>query len=694
MSTASSLLPLVSPRGIAVVGASPRESNVGGRLVAALREHDFPGDLAVVNPTVDEVFGVPSHASFADLPFAVDLVLVALAAARVEETLRSAADAGARAAIVYSSGFAETGAAGHEAQQRLGALARELGIRVLGPNCQGLVDFGAGLAACFAPAVLRADPRHLAPVAYVGQSGAVGGTFFDLARERGRTPAVWASTGNEVDVSVVELARELAARGDLDLLCLYLENIPDGATWFDLLDRAAGSGTRLAVLRSGETEVGRRAAESHTGALLSDATSFEISCRDAGVLRVRDVSELVDLAVSVRRRPPNRRGIAVVTTSGGAGGLAADRLAEAGLEVPALGERTTEALTALLPSFAGLANPVDVTAEFMVKQAANLPRVTDALLADEAVDDLLVILTNVVGTMADDVAAAFAGSGEKSITFAYLAAGDESAAASRVLRAHGLAVHGSIASAVRAIALCRVPQAPAPRVERGPAVALPAGFGSTTEWGARELLVRAQVPHPAARLARSADEASAHARAIGGPVVLKIQSPDVLHKTDVGGVRVGVSAAEADDVAAEILDTVTRLRPDAAIEGVLVQEMAPRGVELLVGLRAGVDGYPATVTVGIGGTAVEVYGDVATAFAPVTPERAEQLLLSLEGAPLLTGARGKAPADVTAAAEAVSRLSGLVEYGAIAEVEVNPLVALDDGKGALALDLLVRLTGA
>jgi acetate---CoA ligase (ADP-forming) len=683
---------LIAPKGVVVIGASQKATNLGNRLITALTKHSYEGELAVVNPTCTQVAGVTSYPSISEVPFPVDLALVGLVAAGVPDSLRAAGRAGVGAAVIFSSGFAETGASGQEAQRTLADLSRELGIRILGPNCQGLVDFRSGLAACFSPSVLQADRSRLAPVAYLGQSGAVGGVFFDLARERGHTPTAWVSTGNEVDLSAVEIASDLASSGDFDLLCLYLESLPEAKTWFDLLDSADASGTRLAVLRSGTSDVGRRAAQSHTGALLGDDTAFEVACRDAGVMRVDDISDLVDLTASVRRRHRGGGGgVAVITTSGGAGGLAADQLSGFGLAVPPLQESTRESLRSLLPPFAGLANPVDVTAEFMMRRAGDLRSVTEILLADDAIDNVLLVVTNLVGVMADEVAAAFKDAGDLPLSIAYLAARDQAAVASQRMREQKVVVHESIRSAVRSLALTRTLQGPAPRpVMVGPAIAtdLPS---SITEWGARDLLDQIGVARPQSRLARDAEEAGRLALELDGPVVLKIQSPDVPHKTEVGGVRVGVEPAQAAAATAEILAAVHEHVPSARIEGVLVQQMVAKGVELLVGLRTSSNGYPPTITVGIGGTAVEVFGDAATAFAPLSTARAEELLHSLRGAPLLQGLRGTAPADLKAAADAIARISGLAAVPGIDEVEVNPLIVLAQRAGVVAADLLVHL---
>lgn len=693
---------LFAPGGIAVVGASPKPANIGGRVLDALRLHRFAGSLAAVNPGHTEIGGTPCYPALRDVPFAVDLVLVFVGAKRVAEVVSEAADIGAGAVVVYSSGFSETGEEGRREQERLRRVAVDRGIRVVGPNCQGLVDFRTGLAATFTPAVLNADRDRLAPVAYVGQSGAVGGVFFDLARQRGVTPTAWVSTGNEVDLTVTEVATALIGIGPLGLLCLYLEQVPDGVEWLALASRAAAAGTRLAVLRSGSSESGKRAAASHTGSLVGDDTPFELACEQHGVIVVHDIADLVELAVAHRAGPVRRGGgVGVVTTSGGAGSLAADQIEAHGLQVPVLSARTQARLREVLPAFGAAENPVDVTADLMVREPEDLARVCTIVAEDERVDQVLLAVTNLVGPMADRVAASLASPGAVPLTMAYLAAPDRIAAPVAVLTERGVAVHPGLRAAVSAMAALTSP--PAPRVatsgsaSRGirvgelhdPGPPLPAG-AVLTEWSATPLLDWAGVTRPDAELVTDAADLPATVGRLGGNAVLKIQSPQVLHKSELGAVAIGVVAAHAEASGADMLAAVRTALPGALIEGVLVQRMCGPGVELLVGARSGAGGYPPTITVGIGGTTVELYGDVATAFAPLDVEQADGLLRRLRGFSLLDGFRGRTPCDVEAAAAAVAALSRVITLPGLTEVEVNPLIVHPAGSGATAVDLLVR----
>jgi acyl-CoA synthetase (NDP forming) len=694
---------LFEPRGIAVVGASSKPANIGRRVLEALRLHRFSGELAAVNPGYSEIGGTPCYPGLRDVPFPVDLVLVFLGAKRVADLVCQAADIGAGAAVVYSSGFAETGEEGEREQRRLRRIARERDIRVIGPNCQGLVDFRTGLAATFTPAVLNADRDRLAPVAYVGQSGAIGGVFFDLARQRGVTPTAWVSTGNEVDLTVAQAANALIDAGPLELLCLYLEQVPDGREWIALAKRARATGARLAVLRSGSSESGRRAAASHTGALVGDDVAFQLACEQHGVITVPDVADLVELVVARRAGPGQRgTGVGVVTTSGGAGSLAADQIEAHGLTVPVLSEHTQARLRAVLPVFGAAQNPVDVTADLMMRAPEDLAQVCLIVAEDEGVDQVLLAATNLVGQMADRVAATLTSPATAPLSMAYLAAPDRIEAPVAVLTERGVAVHPSVRAAVSAMAsltTCAVsPSSGTPEtVDPAGAPELPTG-PDLTEWSATPLLDWAAVPRPAAELvADPADLPAAIERlrhrvggGVGATAVLKVQSPQLPHKSELGAVALGVDAAHAEAAGVEMLARVRAARPAAQIEGVLVQRMCEPGVELLVGARSGTGGYPATISVGIGGTTVELYGDVVTAFAPLDPDRAHELLRRLRGFPLLDGFRGRTPCDVAAAAATVAALSRVITLPGLVEIEVNPLIVHAAGRGATAVDLLVR----
>jgi acyl-CoA synthetase (NDP forming) len=693
---------LFRPRGIALLGISGRSENLMSRPLRYLVEHGYEGGIHPVNPNYPELVGQRCHPTLAEVPGPVDLVLVLVAADRVEDAIRQAAAVGATAAVVYASGFAEVGPEGAVLQQRLAAVARETGVRVLGPNCQGFLYAPTGVVATFTAAADRPLTSD-SGVAYVGQSGAVGGSVLDLATDMGLGLAAWASTGNQADLSLVEVSRELLEDPAVRVVMLYVEAVDDGRAYAELARRAHETGKHLVVLRSGRSSAGRRAVASHTGSMLGDDVAFVLTSEEHGVVLVDDIDELLAVAavLATGKRSEGRR-VAVVTTSGGAGSLAADQCEDLGLEMPELAAETQDRLRPLIPAFGALANPVDVTAQLFNRGAHAFGDVCRIVADDPSVDCVAVFVTMVVGEtgarLAEDLVAT-AGKLPVPLLVGWIAGQELTAEGRAVFREAGIPVFGSVGAVARAAARM------APPAHRGPAPALPpvaevpadrvrALLGTPVVDGAA-LLDAIGIPQPSSTLVGTPEAAREAVAALTGPGVLKLAAGDLAHKSEVGGVRVGVPADQAAAVFTELLDAARRHHvPD--VDGVLVQQLIPPGTELILAVTAGRDGFPPVVTVGLGGVTTELYRDIASGLAPVSPERAWAMLRSLRAWPLLAGFRGAEPADVAAAVDAVVRLSqaAVAAGDRLAELEVNPLIVAPRGRGATAVDVLVRTTDA
>ncbi|MCU1501005.1 MAG: Acyl-CoA synthetase forming, partial [Ilumatobacteraceae bacterium] len=700
---------LLAPRSVAVVGASPRPGSFAGRALLELQRHGFTGAAAAVNPNYDEVFGVPSYPDLVSVPEPPDLVLVFVPASRVADTILEAGAVGAAAAIVFSSGFAEIGADGRRLDDELREAIARSGVRVLGPNCQGMVNFGAGVVATFTGAVTADDIPAASRFAYVGQSGAIGGSFFDLTRARGFVPSVWVSTGNELDVTTVDVLDGLIDAATVDTICIYVERLPEHRAWKAGLRRARAAGLRVLVLRSGRADAGRRAAAGHTGSLVGGGRGFELLTRAEGGVLVEDLDDLVDLVVAAEAGFGRGDRIGIVTSSGGAGGIAADLSEIHGLAVPALAAETMALLGEFVPDFGAVCNPVDVTAQLFSANPDDFGTVCRITAADPGVDQLLVVLSMIPEPMASRLAESLCSIGDDltvPLAVVYLASHDRTEQARRILADHRVPDYDSIRAAITAIATLR---ANPPMSADGPPVvdASPNELARSdelarlldepdaitfTEWEAGVLLDVAGVHRPGGVLAHDRAEASASAATFGAPVVMKVQAPSLTHKSDHAAVRVGVEPGAAAAVFDELIAAADR-GGFTDVDGVLVQAMAAPGVELLVGVTAGDDGYPPIVTVGLGGTAVELLGDVASATAPIDPPAAERLLRQLRGFPLLDGFRGRLRSDVGAAAHAIAALSqvAMAFGGRLDELEVNPLIVHEIGSGVTAVDLLLTL---
>jgi len=693
------------PRAVALVGVSGRADSILARPLRYLREHGFAGAVYPVNPRYAELDGRPCYASLAELPTSVDLVLVMVPAAQAPEVVRAAGLAGAAVVIVFASGFAETGAEGAALQRELQEEARISGVRVLGPNCQGLLHASNGLTATFTAAADRTMPPP-SGVAYVGQSGAVGGSILDLAAEMGLGLSAWVSTGNQADLDVAEVASVLVADPDITVLMLYIESVGDGAAYRAVAERAQISGKRLVVLRAGRSQAGRRAVASHTGAMLADDTAFLLTSRRYGVLVVEDVDDLLAVAATLSSSPPPRgRRIAVVTTSGGAGGLAADRLADHELAMPELSAATQAALAPHIPAFGALANPVDVTAQLFNQGEHAFGDVCRIVAEDRCIDAVVVLLTMVTG----DSAAALAEDLVKTITtlgkpllVVWLAGKQLTDAGRRIFQDAGVPVFGSIAGVARVLAAIAPPLGDPVRGGSHAAVSPPqdpalvqrlcslAGVHQRSVDLGAAIIDAVGIAQPPAELVHSAAEAATAAGRLG-VTAMKVQAAGLAHKSDIGGVTLGVPPEDAAAAYRRLMQTAGG-RDLAEVQGVQLQQMAAPGLELIIGAIRGRDGFPGVVTVGLGGVTTEIYRDVAAALAPVSAVEARAMLRELRAWPLLAGFRGAAPADVEAVVAAIVALGGAIAAldDQIAEIEINPLIVASGKGGAVAVDVLAR----
>lgn len=693
---------MLHPRGVAIVGVSGREDSLNARPLRYLREHGFGGAIYPVNPNYEELQGVRCYPKLSEVSGPVDVVLVLVPAAQAATVVREAGAVGATAAVVFASGFAEVGLEGRELQEELARVGRELGVRILGPNCQGVLYRPTGMAATFTAAAARTLGGRTG-VAYVGQSGAVGGSVLDLATEMGLGLTAWVSTGNQVDIDLIEVASALVTDDAIDVVMMYAESIGDGAAYTRLAQQARAAGKHLVVLLSGRSDAGRRAAASHTGSMLRDDAGFVLTSRRYDVILVDDVDELLAVAATVGSvRDIAGRRVAVITTSGGAGSLAADHCAAHDLQLPELHADVQRRLTPLVPDFGAVANPVDVTAQLFNRAGPEqaLREVCALVAADPDVDVVGVVLTMVTGELGAQLADGLVQAArelDKPLFVTWLAGHDQTLAGRASFREAGMPVFSSVGDFARTAGLLasvasavRDDRVAGPDAETKAAADLLRDYASGRASG-EQLLHAVGVAAPRSAVATNSQAATEAAEELGGPVAMKIHTRSLTHKSDVGGVRLGVAARDAAQVFAELEDAAARHGVDD-IAGVLVQQTIPPGVELIIGAVGKADGYAPTITVGIGGVTTELYGDVASELAPVTREQAEAMLRRLRGWPLLSGFRGAPPADVTAAAEAVASVSRIV--AALGdepfEFEINPLIVASDGHGAFGVDVLAQ----
>lgn len=682
---------MLNPASIAVVGASEDPTKAGGRPLHYLRQLGYEGAVYPVNPSRSTVRGLPCYPSVAALPGPVDLCVLAVAAGHVEQSLLDCAAAGIRSVIVFASGFAEVGGEGRERQDRLRQIAAEHDIALMGPNCLGFVNFGSGAAATFTTALER---RPLPPgrIAFVSQSGAVGAFVVGLAADQHAGLSYFVTTGNEAALGFADYAAALLDDPGTAVIAGYLEGI-DGRQLTGLARRALAAGKPLVLMKVGTSTAGAAASAAHTGKLVGSDGVYSAAFRQYGITRAESVEQLLDFStvLAAGHRPAGRRA-GVVSISGGAAILMADWCERLGLDMARFSEATSARLRASLPWFGSSGNPVDTTGRPLWDEGM-LGETLAAVAADPDVDVVLChvgLAPDTTARIAAEIEQAARGTG-KPVLVTWLP--EQDSAPQQGLRDAGIPLFTDPVRMTRAAAVL-VEYAQAARRQAGtaertagrpPATAGPPAGKIVTEQDAAQWLREEGLTVPRSAVAATRDEAVAAARAIGYPVCAKLLSPDVPHRSDVGGIRLDLRSDQ--DVAAAFT-AVAAAVPGARFDGVLIAEQLAGGLELIVSGFRDPDFGPC-VLCGIGGVLAEVLDDTVIRLAPVTADGAREMLASLRGAALLAGPRGSEPADVTAAAAAIARVSELIAVSPadVTAIEVNPLVVYRSG--AVVLDALI-----
>lgn len=681
---------LFRPSSVAIIGASGDANKVGGRPLSFLLKAGWHGRILPVNPSAAEVQGVPAHASLDAIREPIDQAIIAVPAAQVRGVVEQCLARRIRALQIFSAGFGE-GPGAAETQEWLRMRAAAAGVRILGPNSLGLFNTGDGFFGTFATALDGAWPAA-GGIGVATQSGAFGSYFFGLAQRRGLGFSHFVATGNEADIDVADCITWMAADPATQVIVTAMEGCRDGRKLAHALKAARAAGKPVLAMKVGASSIGAQAAATHTGALSGADRVFDAVLRDAGAYRADSLSALVDAAyvASIGPLPAGRR-LMVVTTSGGIGVLAADAAEASGLQLPPISAQTLADLRAITPLADGK-NPVDTSAGILGDLSA-YARIAERALADTSVESVLCFLAHVPrnpvhwGQLRGPLLALRRK--YPAIAFAVSAMAEE--AVIRDLEQNGFAVFADPGAAVRALASCAPHPQPAPIAdETSVAVAaLDAAAGPLSEQDAKQALASRGISFAEERFVGSADEAVMAADAIGYPVVLKIVSPDIAHKTEVGGVALGLrDEAGLRQAMAKMLAGIGAARPDARIDGFLVAQQLENGVEILVGTSTDPVFGP-VVTVGSGGVLAELLDDVCVRLAPVNEETAVAMLRSTRAGRLLAGFRGRPPADEAAVARQVARISQIAwaSRETVSAIDLNPVLARRDS--ACALDALI-----
>lgn len=697
----SDLSRLVNPNSIVLVGASEKPDSIGGRTLENLTTFsEFKGELLLVNPGRTEIHGRPCVASVKDLKEAPDLAILAVRADMVIQTLRDCGEMGIKFAIVFTSGFGETGEDGRAVEAEMREIVASTGMRIYGPNCPGLNNMNARLGLTFSPA-WRID-RRPGPIGVATQGGGLGRSFIQ-AMDRGVGVGLWCSGGNEVDLEVSDYIHYMADAPDIEVIVTTLEGVRNGPRFMAAALHAARRGKPIVAIKVGKSEYGAKAAQSHTAAIAGSAEINSAVFSQLGIIEVDDIDELIDVAsLLARRKPTGKEQLAVYSFSGGTAALASDMVGLAGLKLSEFAPHTIEALRNALPGFAAFTNPVDVTAEVLVNTEVSYATLK-ATAADPNTDLVLVPIPVEYGKttamLADSMVRVQLEEANTPIVPVWMS--DRTGEGHRKMIDGGLMPMRAVGNAVLAVqrfieygrwkAKFEREWRPLADVSTAEATA------NLSEAKTKALLEQAGVPTPQGVVARSPAEAAQAFRNVGnGKAVMKIVSAAITHKTDIGGVRLGIASEGAAMAAYEEIHANGVKACDAAqIEGVLVEPMLPSPfVEAVVGIhRDPVFGH--VCTFGLGGVSIELFKDVSRRLLPLTPASAREMITETRCYELLKGYRGQPAFDIDALVDMLVKLSDFVGKHAarIEELEINPLAVRPQGQGVAALDAVLSYQG-
>ena len=695
-----------NPGSIAIIGASQDFMTISGQPLKHLQSHHYQGRLYPVNPRYQEVAGVKCYPALAGLPETPDLVLILVNAARVADMLQQCGEKGVPYVIIFSSGFSEMGGEGVKLQRQLAEIASRYEIGVIGPNCQGMMNVADGVFAGFGSVFFTDyEPGR---VSMVSQSGGFGFSVMNLSSKDGGLPfRQMVTTGNEIGISTLDFINYYIQDPNTEIIVCYLEGAKDAWRLPEIGQKALAAGKPILMWKVGNTEQGQKAAASHTANLGGAMALYKAAFRQNGIIQVEDIQDVVDYGRAFRNgRLPKGNRLAIITISGGAGILMTDECIGRGMRLADLAPETVAKLREFVPSFGSINNPVDVTAAIF-NDLTLINRTLQTIVDDPGVDCIAMINASLQGEIANKIAAeivAVSGKTAKPIYIAWSARDVMAPQAYAALEAARIPHYKSPVRCGRAMAAVSWYAEAKRRRDRqsgekaltlssaGARKALDGRTADVSEYQAKRILSEYGIAVTQEELATTREQALAVAKRIGYPVAIKVQSPDISHKTEARAVRLNIgSDGELALAFEEVLSNARAYRKDASIEGVLIQEMVTDGLEAILGVTNDPLFGPA-VMFGLGGIFAEVLKDVSFRLAPVTPSVAREMIEEIAGYPVLAGARGRPRADVDALVDAIVRLSALAVdlKDRVAELDINPLFVFAEGRGVKAADALIK----
>ena len=695
--TSHGLEALFNPKSVAVIGASCDPTRIGGRPVRYLKESGFDGAIYPVNPKQSDIQGLPAFVSVDEIDEEIDAAIVALPPGPAMAAVRACAARGVRQLVMFSAGFAEVGPEGVALQEELTNLARTSGMRVLGPNCLGAFNTHSGAFLTFSGVfddVVGSKGRF----GLVSQSGGYAGELLKRAVTRGVDFGTWVTTGNEADLTLGEVFEAMAHDPNTDAILGYVEGVRDAESFIAGLKAAQIARKPVILQKVGRTAEGAAAAASHTAALAGSDDVYDEIFREFGVYRAHTTGEMLDVAYATKRGVfPERKRLAIVTNSGGLGIQAADYANETGLEIPAMPQPLQDKIVSVLPN-AAPANPVDVTGQ-VANQPDDFGDIVDLILAEGDYDATYINIGLIGGLpfLVDPLVKAFgrvaANHPEKLIAVTVTAAPEVIAR----YEAAGLLAFDDPSAAVRgisALAMLRDGWERAGRTAKMPASNYPRleEARAYSEVEGKALLAKIGVPSPFEMVFEGADSATGLP---DGRYAVKVVSADIMHKSDVGGVALGIESGDVSAAIEKISASVTKSAPDARVTGFIASQMVGDGVDCILGVHRDPLFGP-VMMFGLGGVMVELFKDATLRRVPVTPETAKEMIRSIRAWPLLDGYRGSTKADHDALAEVIVKVSEFAAANAdIAEtIEINPLRVMPVGQGTICLDAVIQTRGA
>ena len=689
-----SLESLLRPQSVAVIGASDNPARIGGRPIYSMLKDNFQGKLFPVNPNRDIVQGLQAYPNISSVPVPVDSAVISVPENVALQVIKECAESGVKSAVVFTSGFAETGTAGLDAQQQIAKIASDSGMRILGPNCLGVFNLSAGWFGTFAN-TLASKKIPTGPIGIVTQSGAYGGHLFTITQNRGVGTNYWVTTGNEVDIDVAEVIKFYASEPEIRVIISYAEGIKNGNRMREALQAARNAKKPVIFMKVGSTEAGARAAASHTASLAGEDAIYDGLFKQYGVYRAETTEEMADVAYACQfGRYPNGPKIGLQTISGGIGVQMADAASKKGFDVAPLPKSTQEKIIKLIP-FAGVNNPVDFTGQVLNER--KLLEDSMRFVIDEADYDSQILylaslpISEFTKNISLEIFTALRKRYPEELMFLSMIGPQESRTPYEEIgypcfEDHSLAVRAMAALKYFAEVFKQGKQKVIPSTKGNKLARLEKNI---SEFEAKSILSAAGIRANREILTQSCEEAIEAQKTIDGPVVLKVASPDIPHKTEIGGVLLNLTTKEeVEESYQKLITNVQSNAPKAKIDGIIVAEMITGGIETVLGVTKDPVFGP-TVMFGLGGVFVEVLKDVTFRVAPFGPEEAHRMIDEIRGRAVLDGARGAPPADLNALANAISKLSIFAAENSdtIQTIDINPFLALP--KGALAVDALI-----